>query len=199
MLLQFNQLCHIEGLLHMKITTTILLALALPWLTPVTSPVFVTQSGRISFISEAPLEVVRASSREMKGALDTQNKTVAFNVDVVTFQGFNGQLQREHFNENYLESGYYPKAFFTGKIIETVNLSLPGTYDIRAKGKLNVHGIEQERIIRAQLVVSSEGIILRSKFTVLLADHNITIPRIVNQKIAEEITVEVEALLTPKP
>jgi hypothetical protein len=35
-------------------------------------------------------------------------------------------------------------------------------------------------------------------FTVLLAEHDISIPKIVHQKIAEEIAVNIEATFLPK-
>ncbi len=66
-----------------------------------------------------------------------------------------------------------------------------GVYSIRAKGILNIHGVEQERIIKVDLRISKEVIYANANFTVLLQDHNITIPRVVFQKIAEEIKVNV--------
>ncbi len=51
-----------------------------------------------------------------------------------SFQGFNSTLQREHFNENYIESDKYPEARFSGKVIEDIDFSKDGTYIIRAKG-----------------------------------------------------------------
>ena len=50
-----------------------------------------------------------------------------------SFQGFNSPLQKEHFNENYVESDKFPDASFKGKVIEDVDLSKDGTYEVRAK------------------------------------------------------------------
>ena len=61
-----------------------------------------------------------------------------------------------------------------------------------AKGGADARG---ERIIRSELQVEGNKLLVRSKFTVPLADHNITIPHIVNQKIAEEVALTVEAVL----
>ena len=113
-----------------------------------------------------------------------------------SFEGFNGPLQKEHFNENYLESLKYPKATFAGKIIEKIDFQKDGTYPVRAKGKLSVHGVEQERIIKSSLEIKGDRLVVRSTFTVPLSDHAISIPKIVHQKIAEEIEVTVEATLT---
>ena len=95
-----------------------------------------------------------------------------------------------------METKKYPKASFAGKIIEDIDFQKDGTYSIRAKGQLNIHGVEQERIIKSQLEVRDNKIRVQSTFTVPLADHNITIPKVVYQKIAEEISVVVDAELT---
>ena len=76
-------------------------------------------------------------------------KNFSLKVDVHSFQGFNSPLQKEHFNENYLESDKYPVASFTGKIIEDVDLSADGAYELRTKGTITIHNIPQERIIKA--------------------------------------------------
>lgn len=153
------------------------------------------ENGKVSFKSDAPLEVIKAKSTRLRGVIDTAKQSFAWTVDIKTFEGFNSPLQREHFNENYMESKKFPKASFTGKIIEDIDFQKNGTYSVRAKGKLNIHGVEQERIIKSQLDVSGDKIRVQAAFNVPLADHNITIPKIVYQKIAEEIAVTVDAEL----
>lgn len=161
----------------------------------IAQPIWVTEKGSIEFKSDAPLELIQAASRDMKGVIDIQERTFAFSVPVASFQGFNSPLQREHFNENYMETAKYPKATFSGRIIEEADLGKPGEYTVRAKGMLTVHGISRERIIKSQVVVNGTSCKVSSFFTVLLADHDISIPKVVHQKIAEEIEVRVDALL----
>ena len=129
------------------------------------------------------------------GIIDADQQTFAWSVDIKTFDGFNSPLQREHFNENYMETKRFPKATFSGKIIEKTDFSQNGTYTVRAKGLLNNHGVEQERIIKSTIEVKNGQLRIKSQFTVPLSDHNISIPKIVHQKIAEEIKVTVEAVL----
>lgn len=159
---------------------------------------FRCDNGKVDFTSDAPLEVIKASSAKLRGAIDTARHSFAWSVDIKTFEGFNSPLQREHFNENYMESKKYPKASFTGKIIEKIDFQKDGTYSVRAKGILNIHGVEQERIIKSQLELSGKKIRVQTSFSVPLADHNISIPKIVYQKIAEEIAVSVDAELKMK-
>lgn len=159
--------------------------------------IFSCNNGVVSFVSDAPLETIRASSHELKGAVDVTNRTFLFTLDVNTFHGFNSGLQREHFSENYLETSLYPKVSFKGKFVENIDFTANGNYEIRAKGMLEVHGVQQERIIRGKLNVQGDLLTIDSKFTVLLEDHNIRIPRVVYQKISPEILVTLHAEMNP--
>jgi polyisoprenoid-binding protein YceI len=155
-------------------------------------------SGTITFRSDAPLELIKASSNQLKGIFNAEKKQFAFTLNVNTFKGFNSPLQQEHFNENYLESNKFPRASFDGKIIEDVDLKKNGFYNVRAKGNLTVHGVVQERIIKCELSVKNNIVSIKSNFTVLLADHNITIPKVVHEKLASEIKIEVKADMIEK-
>jgi polyisoprenoid-binding protein YceI len=145
--------------------------------------------GEISFTSNAELELIRATSDKVQGLIDPENNEFAFTIDVNTFRGFNSELQREHFNEKYMESEKFPRARFSGKIIEQVDFSKNDTYEVRAKGELEIHGEKQTRIIKGRLTTQDGKVKLDARFTVPLSDHNITVPSIVKQKIATEIEV----------
>lgn len=186
-------------MLNSEIANTIvalLLGVALAGFTPASGQqsIFKTTDGTIHFKSDAPLEFIEARSRKLLGAIDPAKSTFAFTVEIQSFQGFNSALQREHFNENYLESQFYPKASFVGRIIEEVDYEKEGRHRIRAKGKLTIHGVEQERIIKSDLIIKDGKLEVEANFTVLLQEHNIRIPHIVHQKIAEEIQVSVHAI-----
>jgi len=160
------------------------------------SKVYLTSTGSIVFRSDAPQELIKAKSNELKGAIDLQAKTFSFKVRITSFDGFNGALQHTHFHENYMQSERYPEASFKGKIIEDIDWSVPGKYTVRAKGMLNIHGVEQERIIKGEVLVEPDkSMRVTASFTILLSDHNIPIPRIVKEKLAEEVKVAMDATL----
>ena len=138
------------------------------------------------------MELISAESKELKGAVDPEKLTFAFQIDVRSLKGFNSPLQQEHFYENYIESEKFPVATFSGKIIEKVDFKVPSTLPVRAKGILKIHGVEHERIINCNLKILKDGLHVTSEFVVPLADHDISIPRLVYQKIAEEIKVTIE-------
>jgi hypothetical protein len=160
---------------------------------------FITEKGEITFASRAELEMIGATSDQLKGIIDPSNNQFAFRVAIRTFQGFNSKLQRDHFNENYMETDKCPTASFTGKIIEQIDFTADGTYEVRAKGDLDIHCQKQTRIIKSKLTIKGKVVTLDATFIVPLSDHNISIPRIVNQKIATEIEVGVRASMIEEP
>lgn len=153
------------------------------------------KDGYAEFISEAPLEIIKAHSDKLMGVLDTTNHSFSFAVPSISFYGFNSPLQRDHFNLNYMESEKYPNTTFVGKIIEPIDYSKKGVYDVRAKGQLTIHGVTQDKIVKAKLIISNSTILLESGFNVNLSDFDITIPKVVKEKVALDIVVTIKAEL----
>ncbi len=157
--------------------------------------VFKTSKGMVNFKSDAALELIQANSDKLIGVIDVEKKTFIFSVKMNSFEGFNVGLQKEHFNENYLESDKFKTATFNGKIIEDINFFKDGEIEVRAKGILNIHGIEQERIIKCFIKIKGSIISVESEFKVLLDDHQIRVPKVVYEKVASEILVRINAEL----
>jgi len=122
----------------------------------------------------------------------------AFVVTIQSFQGFNSNLQREHFNEKYMETDKFYDATFSGKIIEAVDFKKDGVYDVRAKGNLVIHGKKQARIIPGKIQIGKGVLKIDSNFTIPLTDHDIKVPQVVTEKIATEIFVKISVALTQK-
>lgn len=182
-LLLFPGLAGIVLLLAFKVTTA-----------QVETQRYRCEDGRIDFTSDAPLEVIKAGSNDLRGVLESDGK-FAFTVMMASFEGFNSGLQKEHFRENYLEIARFPKAEFSGEFIGTIVLHRPGTYSARVRGQLLIHGISRERILPITLTVMPDGKInANAQFQVPLRDHDIGIPKIMHQKIAESIQVQVEVI-----
>jgi hypothetical protein len=156
----------------------------------------ITFKGNVSFVSDAPLEVIKAASNQLTGIIKLADNSFAFAVPVRSFEGFNSPLQREHFNENYMESHLYEKVSYSGKILDNITWEKDGEYEVRTKGKLNAHGVETERILKHTVSIKNGIIKINSSFTVPLQDHNITIPRIVYKKIAEVIQITLSTTST---
>ncbi len=161
--------------------------------------VFEVDRGQVRFFSDASQELIRASCDRLHGLLDVKKRQFFFKVDIQQFMGFNSALQREHFHENYMETSIFPSASFQGKIIEDVDLLQAGTYEVRAKGGLTIHGVTQERIIASRIRSESGLLYIESMFLVPLAEHGIKIPRVVHDKLASDIQVTVEAVMMARP
>jgi len=174
----------------MKYIAFILLA----WLTVIQAGqgTYVCKNARISLFSKAPLEDIDAVSTKGTSVFNAPNGDLAFSVPIRSFT-FQKSLMQEHFNENYMESDKYPQASFRGKIQEKVDVTKDGTYPVHAVGTLEVHGVKQNRTIPGKITVSNGTVTMSSEFIVMCKDHNITIPKLVFEKIAESIRVQVNA------
>ena len=148
--------------------------------------------GKVHFTSDASLEVINAESSAVHGIVDLEKKTFAVSVKINSFKGFNNALQKEHFNENYLESVKYPVSTYVGKLLDTIPVDKEGVFYVRTKGIFTIHGVSQERILKHTVEVTKTNISLSSNFSISLEDYNIAIPKIVHKKIAENIHIDIE-------
>lgn len=158
---------------------------------------YAVKKSDVSFVSDAPMERITAATRSASGILDIKDRDLVVRIPMRSFSGFNSLLQQEHFQENYVESKAWPNALFEGRIIEAMDLTVVGTYDVRAKGRFTLHGVVRERLIPCQVVVAREGVRVTGRFDVLLADHGIRIPRVVQQKLAAMVRVKIDLLFEP--
>ncbi len=159
---------------------------------------FLLDSGIIKFKSEAPLEIISAETNTYKAIIDTSTGEFAISVTIQNFVGFNSKLQQSHFYENYMEIDRYSASSFVGKILGPFGYTQSPT-NITLKGTLDLHGMKKARIIEAKLTwLDRNTIKITSEFSIPLKDHGIEIPRVVHQKIAEVIKVDVSAILKAK-
>ena len=105
---------------------------------------------------------------------------------------------QEHFNENYLESEKFPSATFKGKIKESVDLTVAGTYPISASGSATIHGVTRPIELKGTIVSTGTTLALTCQFDVRLVDYKVDIPKIVFAKIAEVIKVSAKMNYTKK-
>lgn len=159
-----------------------------------------TSNGRVKFESKSAAENITATSNELRGIIDSRKNTFRFSVALTSFHGFNSSLQKQHYDENYVESALYPDAVFEGKIIEDVDYSRTGIANVRAKGKFSLHGISLIKLIPAKITISNnKQLIIQSNFILSLSDYNIKVPRIVHNKVAKDIQISLTASMNFKP
>lgn len=159
---------------------------------------FFTKTGKIDFYSKAPLEDIEAKNKTVTAVLDTKTGAMQFEVQMKGFE-FEKKLMQEHFNENYVESGKYPKAGFKGAVVNnsTVNYKKEGTYNVNVKGQLTIHGVTKEVQAPGTIKVNGGKIDAASTFNIQLSDYNISIPSVVKDKVSNSIKISVDTKLEP--
>ncbi len=66
-----------------------------------------------------------------------------------------------------------------------IDLSKDGKYNVDVAGEMEIHGVKKQVREKGMLEVKGGKVILHSDFKVTLADYNIAIPKIVEDKIAK--------------
>jgi hypothetical protein len=146
--------------------------------------------GEISFFSKTPMEDIDAENKNVKALINTSTGEVAFIATNVGFH-FEKPLMEEHFNENYMESDKYKVSVFKGKIVEDIDFTKDGKYNVTVKGFLNIHGVEKEREVPGIVSVENGKVNVLTDFVVKVKDHKIKIPKLVVKNIAETVKVAV--------
>jgi polyisoprenoid-binding protein YceI len=155
---------------------------------------YFTKTGKIAFTSQAPLEKIEAQNTSASTVIDVATGNIEWGVLIQGFK-FEKALMQEHFNENYMESGKYPKATFKGKIdnLSAVNFTKDGTYTINATGNLEIHGVSKPVTTTGTITVKKGVISASSKITILLEDYKIEIPKLVADSISKTVDITIQA------
>ncbi len=150
---------------------------------------YYTKSGTIIFESSvASFEEVKATNNKVTAVLKTDGSIASLAL-TKAFR-FKIALMEEHFNENYMESTKFPKASFSGKIVD-FNISDLSSSDkiYKIKGTLTIRGIKKEVVIESSIKSVNNIIHINAGFSVTPEDFEIKIPSIVRKKIAKKIDV----------
>ena len=155
---------------------------------------YFTRAGHVHFFSATPMENIEAHNYKATSVMDITSGDIEFSMLVMAFE-FEKALMQEHFNENYMESGKFPKATFKGKItnLDKINFAKDGTYPAVATGKMTIHGVTKDVTTNGTITVKDGKINVNSVFNVAPADYNIAIPAVVKDNIAKEIKVTVDS------
>jgi polyisoprenoid-binding protein YceI len=161
---------------------------------------YFTKSGKINFDATSPTspERIEGVNRTATCVIDTKTGNMQFAVLMKGFE-FERALMEEHFNENYVESNKYPRAEFKGEIKQNdgVNYSKDGTYTVKVKGKLTLHGESNDVETDAKIIVQNGKISAMADFSVKLEDFKISIPGLVADKVSKIAKITVSCSLEP--
>jgi polyisoprenoid-binding protein YceI len=178
--------------------TLLILAAVMAFGTAASAQKLFTRDARVQFDSDTPMEKIQAINKSGTAVLDTETGRMEWKVLIKNFV-FEKSLMQEHFNENYMESDKFSSATFKGELInlKDVNFAKDGTYKVKAKGKMTIHGVEKEIEAPGTITVEKGKVRIKSNVAVACGDYDIKIPGVVREKIAKEIAVTIEAALDP--
>jgi hypothetical protein len=145
---------------------------------------------KVSFFSSTPIEDITAVHSTSTSVII--GDSIKFSMSNTGFV-FPKPLMQEHFNENYMESSKYPKSTFRGKINEKVDLTKDGVYKVTCTGVMYMHGVEKVITVPGTITVKGGELNLVANFKAKLDDYKIARPKMVMDKIAEEIDVKIVA------
>jgi hypothetical protein len=100
---------------------------------------------------------------------------------------------QKHFNEEYMETDKFPRAFFNGKItnFNTVNFSKDGKYPINVSGVMQVHGVNKTMETTGIIEIKGGVPKASAQFVVRLKDFKIG--GILIKFVADEMNIDVVA------
>lgn len=162
-----------------------------------TAQKFVSKNGHIKFYSHTPVEDIEAHNNQVVSILDPATGDLAFNLLIKAFE-FKKALMQEHFNENYMESDKYPKSSFKGKItnLDKISFRQDGVYQAEVSGDLTIHNVTKPVTVKGTIEVKAGSVKASAKFVVAPRDYDIAIPSVVENNIAKEIEVSLDATYT---
>ena len=155
--------------------------------------------GLVRFQAGNTTDLVSAYSTRLSGQIDLQARSFSFSLPLESFRGFSCSLLRLHFIPQDRLACQHPEAAFSGTLLDEQEFYQDGCYLIRAKGKLVIHGIEQQRIIRVQLVKTGGQFRFRAGFPIAFDDFRIRVPQIWLRNRVTEVFVDVTGELQTVP
>ena len=193
----------------MKNATGVSLVLAACMVVPAISQADATQfvvradgKSKATFVSDAPLETMVGKSAKVSGSLsinpaDIRQTTGAFRTPVVSLRTDN-DLRDEHLQgDGWLDAKKYPNIHF--EITEVIlrkkdspELKSGKDRKVQVKGKFTAHGVSKPVVAEGTVNWSGKQLRIKADFTVVLEDHNISVPSIVRLKVANAIAVSVD-------
>lgn len=155
------------------------------------------EKGTVRFFSEAPLEDIEAIHHNPKGAIRLSDSSIVILLANIAFE-FDKSLMEEHFNENYMETETYPYSKFKGKIVSGCDFQKDGEYAVTVEGDLEIHGVTLKRTVSGTITKKGDKLILHAKFSIHVADHEVEVPSMYIDNIAEDVEVTINLQMKVK-
>lgn len=163
--------------------------------------------NKVNFLSKATMESFEGKTDKIEGTLSVADGalgdsiTVTVTVDLTSLDTGIGK-RNTHMRNNHLETDLYPTATFTGAAVLSPSdavLSAGTSVTVEIEGVLDLHGVSKRTRATVDVLVTAEGLTIRARLMVSLADHNISRPKFLFLRLSDIQEVSVEALAVPAP
>ena len=105
----------------------------------------------------------------------------------------------EHFNENYMESGKYPKSVFKGSIrnLSDINFAENGKYPAKVEGDLTIHGVTQPVTVEGEGQWIDGSLEVIGAVDITLSQFDVERPSSPGRSARDEAVVEFKLRFVP--
>lgn len=154
---------------------------------------YLTRNGNVNIHSHTSLEDIDAENNEVVSLLNPTTGQFDFRIGIKSFH-FKKTAMEEHFGEPaYMDAAKYPKASYTGKItnLSAVDFTKDGTYKVSVQGKLTIKDVTKDITVEGSISIKSGVVSAISTFVIKRKDYHVMGDAFVQQKINDDITINV--------
>ncbi|EDP95346.1 YceI family protein [Kordia algicida OT-1] len=148
---------------------------------------FIERQGQVTFFSYTSVENIQATNNQVLSLFKPETKAIAVRILMRAFV-FKKTLMREHFNESYVESDLYPKATFSGTIVD-FDITNQGEQTRIIKGEFTLKNVTKPVEIKAKITKTATGYTIEGSLDVLIDDYKINVPPLLSPNISKKIEV----------
>ncbi len=156
---------------------------------------YIERQGQVMFFSYTSVENIQAENNQVNSLFKPETSEIVVSVLMRAFV-FKKSLMHEHFNESYIESDLYPKATFSGKIID-FDPSIKGVQTRLIKGDFTLKNTTKPVEIKAKIIAEDDTYKIEGALSVLVEDYDIKVPPLLSPNIAKKIDVSFNFKYSP--
>ena len=147
---------------------------------------YIERQGKITFFSYTPVENIQATSNQALSIFYADSKKIGVEILMRTFT-FKKSLMYEHFNESYIETDLYPRAYLNAEVLGFDPALETQTRII--KGDFTLRDISKPIEIKTTITKENNGYRFEGELEVKIDDHEIKVPKVLAANIAKKIQV----------
>lgn len=155
-----------------------------------------TSTGATTFyVDEILLVPIEALNEKTTAVVDLSENQVAALMQIQDFD-FANDLMEEHFNENYMLTHKFPKAYFEGALKGLEQKEGPQVVEI--DGTMTIKGFSKPFSTTATVEFKGEKLEVSGSFEVHPKDYKVDLPKVMFRPVFESVIVKFEYTLEPK-